>query len=144
MSQKDYPVIDEDPTVYKVVKLFRVTDILTIVGCTIGSVGGLSYWNKIQPIPHNNKALIWGGVFGFLGGFMIAYQNGSFRLWGNAENAREVELHKTLPIVESVLDPHLASVAYRNSKNSQTLLSLIPMFNFVNHNKGIPESSAKE
>ena len=138
--QSEYPVIDRDPTIYKVVGLFRTIDYLTVVGGSVLSAGAMVIWNNSVPIADYRKTVRLAAAFGLIGGFMLAYQNSSYRLWGMSENAREVELHKTLKVKETVLDPQLASVAYRNTVNSQLLLSIVPMFNFVHHNKGVPES----
>ena len=138
---QQYPVIDADPTVYKVVSLFRASEYLTILSGVVVTVGAMRSWHIYDPIPQYKRTLFWGGAFGLLGGFMLAYQISSQRLWGVRENAREIEMHKKLRKKETVLDPHLASVSYRNTKNSQLLLSVVPVFNFSNHNKGIPEEN---
>ena len=137
MSELEFPLIDSDPTFFTVVKLFRPSDYLTILGGSLGTAMALVGWNKLELQGHYKKTIAWASVFGLVGGFLFAYQTTSFRLWGEMENKREQKLYPQILRKETVLEPHLASAAYRNSKNSQSLLSIIPFFNFVNHNKGV-------
>eukprot|EP00834_Sanchytrium_tribonematis_P000143 NODE_3_length_80033_cov_0.932970.p60 type:complete len:142 gc:universal NODE_3_length_80033_cov_0.932970:45768-45343(-) len=133
----EYPQLDADPTFYKVVQFFRPVDYLTTIGGSAISVASMAGWQKVENIKNYKKALFWGGLFGLFGGFLISYQNSTFRIWGLKENVREQELHKNWFHKQSILEPHLSSVAYRNTKNSQLLLSIFPVFNFVNHNRGV-------
>ncbi|KAL0067228.1 hypothetical protein AAF712_005798 [Marasmius tenuissimus] len=84
-----------------------------------------------------------GALIGFVGGFLLAYQNSSKRFWGWTENKREEEMdfqelsqraREGKPLYgESPQPEWVQAAAYRNSVFSQLKFSVFPMFNFVNH-----------
>jgi hypothetical protein len=67
------------------------------------------------------------------------------RFYGGYENAREVEMDMKEMVAkvkageslygESRLTPHMQGVAARQSRYSALFMSVIPWFNFVNHNQ---------
>lgn len=133
------------------VRYFRASDYGV---WALGTVGMPGLFTLLEYFDHNNGRHFTkpnGGVLrvttllGFFGGFLIAYNKSTRRFWGITENAREVKkdryeikskLSKGEPLYgSSVLTPYAQDVAYRNSKNSQMNLHLIPWFNIVNHSQ---------
>ncbi|KAF9005999.1 hypothetical protein BDQ17DRAFT_1423723 [Cyathus striatus] len=84
-----------------------------------------------------------GGVLGFIGGFLLAYQRSSVRFWGWAENKREEEMdlqemkqraQEGKPLYGVSHQPAwVQHSAFRNSQYSQLKFSSFPMINIVNH-----------
>ena len=105
-----------------------------------------------DPIKHNSaglaRGLRFGTAFGFVGGFLLAYQNSSMRLWGWKENAKEVARAQEEGIEAvnkpSSLDQYIQDVAYRNSAWSQLNFAIMPWFNLVNHKHHGPPPSGDE
>lgn len=106
--------------------------------------GALYFWNMADPVKVPLRtSLRLGGLLGFIGGFMMAYQRSSFRFWGWSENKREedldlVELSQRAaegkPLYGTSSQPEwVQGTAYRNSAWSQLKFHAFPMFNFVNH-----------
>lgn len=140
-----YPVIDADPHFSRVVRYFRPTDYATWAAGTAAFPTLLYLWNMADPIPHvrHRTVLRLGGLLGFAGGFLMAYQNSSLRFWGWRENQREEEMDlaelrqrvaEGKPLYPESTQPRwIQDVAYRNSVWSQLKFQVFPMFNFVNH-----------
>ncbi|KII87175.1 hypothetical protein PLICRDRAFT_176958 [Plicaturopsis crispa FD-325 SS-3] len=150
-----YPLIDADPHFTRVVRYFRWTDYATWAGATAAAPAALYAWERsVAPDPIKAKALKipppryggqlkLGAFIGFVGGFLLAYQNSSFRFWGWRENKREEERDYAelsaraaagLPLYgESDQPEWVQAAAHRNSAFSQLKFQAIPMFNFVNH-----------
>ncbi|KAI6164454.1 NADH-ubiquinone oxidoreductase complex I, 21 kDa subunit-domain-containing protein [Pisolithus thermaeus] len=140
-----YPVIDADPHFSRVVRYFRPADYATWAAGTAAFPTLLYLWNMADPIPRvrHRTALRLGGLLGFVGGFLMAYQNSSLRFWGWAENQREEEMDlaelrqrvaEGKPLYPESTQPRwIQDVAYRNSVWSQLKFQAFPMFNFVNH-----------
>ncbi|ODV84599.1 hypothetical protein CANARDRAFT_29124 [[Candida] arabinofermentans NRRL YB-2248] len=149
-----YELIDEDPIFSKVVRFFRPSDYLTWAIGTISAPAGLYLMELYEPAIGRKftkpppMILRGAGLIGFIGGFLMAYNKSTKRLWGWSENKREVEkdryeVKKSLslglnPYGESSMNLYMQDVSSRNSKNSQLMLAFIPWFNFTNHiNHGV-------
>lgn len=89
-----YPLIDADPHASRVIRYFRPSDYAFWAGSTIAFPSLLYAWGSIKlyhvmPVLKNflemadpthtriKTPLKFGGLFGFLGGFMFAYQRSS-------------------------------------------------------------------
>ncbi|TGJ78505.1 hypothetical protein E0Z10_g10259 [Xylaria hypoxylon] len=91
------------------------------------------------------QAMRLGGAIGVIGGFLYFYQRSCLRFYGMSENAREIELDMREMVDkvkageplygESKLTPHMQGVAARQSRYSALFTSVLPWFNFVNHNQ---------
>ncbi|KAH8093782.1 NADH-ubiquinone oxidoreductase complex I, 21 kDa subunit-domain-containing protein [Cristinia sonorae] len=151
-----YPLIDADPHAGRVIRYLRPSDYVAWAGLTAAFPGALYLWDAVDPSKVKLRtAGRLGGVLGFVGGFLFAYQRSSLRLWGWSENQREQALDKAemsdrirqgLPIYGHSDQPEwVQGVAYRNSAFSQLKLHLFPMFNLVNHqHHGKTEADYKE
>ncbi|KAG8220880.1 NADH-ubiquinone oxidoreductase complex I, 21 kDa subunit-domain-containing protein, partial [Butyriboletus roseoflavus] len=141
-----YPLIDADPHFSRVVRYFRPSDYATWATATSAFPAALYLWNMADPLPPNIRlrtTLRLGGLMGFIGGFLFAYQNSSLRFWGWTENKREEELDlaelrqrvaEGKPLHSESSQPQwIQDVAYRNSVWSQLKFQAFPVFNFVNH-----------
>ncbi|KAH9935912.1 NADH-ubiquinone oxidoreductase complex I, 21 kDa subunit-domain-containing protein [Epithele typhae] len=139
-----FPLIDADPHAGRVIRYMRPSDYATWAGMTAAFPGLLYAWDKWEPSGHKLKgALRLGGVFGFVGGFLMAYQRSSLRFWGWTENKREQEkdfeelsdrAKRGLPLYGHSDQPEwVQGVAYRNSVFSALKFSAFPMINLVQH-----------
>jgi len=139
-----YPLIDADPHFPRVVRYMRPSDYAVWAGATAAFPSALYFWEMADPTKARLRpALRLGGVFGFIGGFLLAYQRSSFRFWGWSENKSEEErdfaelsqlAREGKPLYgESHQPPWIQNAAYGNSSFSQLKFSAFPMFNFVNH-----------
>ncbi|KAK4686246.1 hypothetical protein P7C73_g3885, partial [Tremellales sp. Uapishka_1] len=161
-----YPLIDSDPHAGRVVRYMRSSDYALWAGATVAGPGLLYLYGmssssllircmlmsmdiieKADPTRYRfgiAPALRLTGFLGFCAGFMLAYQQSSFRFMGFRENAAEVvkdqqELSARAaagkPLYgEGDLSPYIQGVASRNSTWSQLKFAAMPWFNFVNHN----------
>ncbi|EIM86793.1 uncharacterized protein STEHIDRAFT_157093 [Stereum hirsutum FP-91666 SS1] len=141
-----YPLIDADPHFARVVRYMRPSDYAWWGALTAAFPGLLYGWQWTDPLPikHGMKTTLRvGGVMGFLGGFLFAYQRSSFRFLGWSENKREEEkdfaelsqrAREGKPLWgESPQPMWVQAAAHRNSQFSQLKFGAFPMFNFVNH-----------
>ncbi|KAL0577522.1 hypothetical protein V5O48_004463 [Marasmius crinis-equi] len=185
-----FPVIDIDPHFSRVVQYFRPSDYMTWAAGTLSVPAALLLWEMADPrritvkrvevqdptkLPKGRLAVgnalevvtrrtvtgvKVGALIGFVGGFLLAYQNSSSacyflvnmggytytsteRFWGWTENQREVELDyqelsqrakEGKPLYGESHQPEwVQGAAHRNSVFSQLKFSAFPMFNFVNH-----------
>ncbi|KAJ8591782.1 NUXM, NADH-ubiquinone oxidoreductase subunit [Rhizopogon salebrosus TDB-379] len=139
-----YPLIDADPHASRVVRYFRSSDYATWAAGTAAFPAALYFWNMADPAKVRlTTSLRLGGFFGFVGGFLMAYQRSSLRFWGWSENKREEDLDlaelsqraaEGKPLYGTSTQPEwVQGTAYRNSAWSQLKFSAFPMFNFVNH-----------
>ncbi|KAI0653406.1 NADH-ubiquinone oxidoreductase complex I, 21 kDa subunit-domain-containing protein [Cubamyces menziesii] len=143
-----YPLIDADPHASRVIRYMRLSDYAVWAGATGAFPGVLYLWDrwtdKWDPSQLKLRTqLRLGGVFGFIGGFLLAYQRSSFRFWGWSENKREEEkdlaeltdrARRGLPLYgESDQPAWVQTAAYHNSAFSQLKLHIFPMVNLVNH-----------
>ncbi|KAF8141688.1 NADH-ubiquinone oxidoreductase complex I, 21 kDa subunit-domain-containing protein [Boletus reticuloceps] len=135
-----YPLIDGDPHFSRVVRYFRPSDYATWAASTAAFPAALYLWNMADPLPPNIRlrtTLRLGGLMGFIGGFLFAYQNSSVRFWGWTENKREEELDlaelrqrvaEGKPMYPESSQPQwIQGVAYRNSVWSQLKFQAFPM-----------------
>ncbi|KAH7929083.1 NUXM, NADH-ubiquinone oxidoreductase subunit [Leucogyrophana mollusca] len=139
-----YPLIDADPHFTRVVRYFRPSDYGTWAAGTAAFPAALYFWNMADPAKVRLRtSLRLGGFLGFIGGFLMAYQQSSFRFWGWRENKREEDMdfaelsqraREGKPLYgESTQPEWVQSAAYTNSAWSQLKFHAFPMFNFVNH-----------
>jgi len=139
-----YPLIDSDPHAFRVVRYFRPSDYATVAAGTVGFPAALYFWDMADPSRTRLRAsLRLGGVLGFIGGFLMAYQRSSFRFWGWTENKREEELdlvelrqraQEGKPLYgESDQPLWVQGAAHANSAYSQLKFHAFPWFNLVNH-----------
>ncbi|GBE86364.1 NADH-ubiquinone oxidoreductase complex I, 21 kDa subunit-domain-containing protein [Sparassis latifolia] len=142
--QTPYPLIDADPHASRVLRYFRATDYGVWAAATAAFPAALYFWDVADPSKVKLRThLRLGGMLGFIGGFLLAYQRSSFRFWGWSENKREEELDrvelteraaKGLPLYGESNQPEwVQGAAYRNSAFSQLKFQAFPMFNLVNH-----------
>ncbi|KAF9031351.1 hypothetical protein BDZ89DRAFT_1063973 [Hymenopellis radicata] len=143
-----YPVIDTDPHFSRVMRYMRTEDYTAWAVVTGGFPAAWRLWEALDPssriTPTQFRAgMRVGGLIGFCGGFLLAYQNSSMRFWGWRENKREEEMDlKELtqrakegkPLYgESSHQPWVQNAAHQNSAFAQLKFAAIPMLNFVNH-----------
>ncbi|KAI0401709.1 NADH-ubiquinone oxidoreductase 21 kDa subunit [Xylaria palmicola] len=145
----EYPLIDNDPHFKRVVGYARTSDY--IHGITAAAAGpGLLYAMERFAPSHAGRggfaqALRLTGFIGAVGGFIYFYERSCMRFYGMAENAREVDMDMKEMVAkvkageplygESRLTPHMQGVAARQSRYSALFMSVLPWFNFVNHNQ---------
>ncbi|ORX38247.1 C-terminal of NADH-ubiquinone oxidoreductase 21 kDa subunit-domain-containing protein [Kockovaella imperatae] len=147
-SLGDYPLIDIDPHVGRVIRYMRASDWAGMLGMTtLAPFLYLSYnrWDTTSrfEVKTVRSAIRVNALFGFFVGFSLAYMESSKRFWGASENSREVKkdfaelsnrAQKGLPIYgSSSLSPYMQAVAARNSTFSQFMMVALPWFNVVNH-----------
>lgn len=139
-----YPLIDSDPHAFRVVRYFRPSDYATMAAGTAAFPAALYFWDMADPTHLRLRThLRLGGLLGFLGGFMLAYQRSSFRFWGWSENKREEEMdlaelrqraQEGKPLYGESNQPlWVQGAAHQNSAFSQLKMHAIPWFNLVNH-----------
>jgi len=139
-----FPLIDADPHAARVVRYMRGSDYATWTIGTVAPPAAIYLWDIAEPTKTKLKApMKVAGVVGFLGGFLLAYQRSSFRLWGWSENQQEAardlaelrqKAQEGTPLYgESDQPEWIQTAAYRNSAWSQLKFQAFPMFNFVNH-----------
>ncbi|KAI9743823.1 MAG: hypothetical protein M1818_002557 [Claussenomyces sp. TS43310] len=145
----DYPLIDSDPHIKRVLSYARPSDYL--VGGVTAAVGpGLMLlWEKISPsqVGRGGFAPIMrlSGVIGLGAGFLTFYQRSILRFYGFTENKRELEMDMKEMVTKvkageplygtSSTSPYIQGVASRNSRYSGVWLHILPWFNLVNHNQ---------
>jgi len=139
-----YPLIDADPHAGRVLRYMRPSDFAAWGVLTAAFPTALYLWDLADPLklPRRMSFRV-GGVAGFLGGFLFAYQRSSFRFWGWSENKREEELDfaelsqrakEGKPLYgESPQPEWVQNAAYSNSVFSQLKFAAFPWFNLVNH-----------
>ncbi|GAA5902511.1 hypothetical protein JCM5296_006437 [Sporobolomyces johnsonii] len=142
-----FPLIDADPKFSRVVRYFRTTD-YTLWAATAAAAPAAVYGLELADPTKLGRAglrptLRLATWLGFAGGFLLAYQTSSLRLWGWKENLIEQERDKTemtalakagKPLYgESDLPEYIQGVAHRNSMWSQLKFGILPWFNVVNH-----------
>lgn len=139
-----YPLIDADPYAGRVMRYMRPSDYAVWAGATGAFPAALYFWDMAdRSYSKLRTPMRYGLLFGFVGGFLLAYQRSSFRFWGWTENQREQEMdmkelseraRKGLPIYGESGEPEwVQGAAYRNSAFSQLKFSIFPMINLVNH-----------
>jgi len=143
-----FTLIDADPHAARVIRYFRGSDYAALAGATAAFPSLLYLMDYVDRTNVRGRRflkapLIIGGVLGFCGGFLLAYQRSSFRFWGWTENAREQALdvaelseraRQGKPIYgESDQPEWVQGAAYRNSAFSQLKFGAMPMFNLVSH-----------
>lgn len=142
-----FPLVDADPHAGRVVRYFRPSDYALWATGTAIAPAAIYSLQLADParltkagLRPTLKLATW---LGFCGGFLLAYQSTSLRLWGWKENeveqARDLEELSALakagkPLYgETDLPPYVQGVAHRNSLWSQLKFGVLPWFNFVNH-----------
>ncbi|OCH85506.1 hypothetical protein OBBRIDRAFT_784780 [Obba rivulosa] len=140
-----FPLIDVDPYAGRVIRYMRPSDYAWWAGLTAAFPGALWFWERMDKMATKppRTALRVGGILGFVGGFLFAYQRSSLRFWGWTENKREEEMDykemstraaKGLPLYGESNEPEwVQGAAHRNSVYSQLKFQVFPMFNLVNH-----------
>ncbi|KAJ8105578.1 hypothetical protein ONZ43_g7375 [Nemania bipapillata] len=145
----EYPLIDNDPHIKRVLGYARPSDY--VHGLTAAAAGpGLLYlMERFAPSQVGRggfaQAMRVTGVLGAMGGFLYFYQRSCLRFYGMSENAREIDLDMKEMVAKvkageplygvSQLTPHMQGVAARQSRYSALFTSMLPWFNFVNHNQ---------
>ncbi|OSX64260.1 hypothetical protein POSPLADRAFT_1168465 [Postia placenta MAD-698-R-SB12] len=139
-----YPLIDADPHASRVIRYMRPSDLGVWAAATGAFPAALYFWDMADPTKFKLRThLRLGGLLGFVGGFLMAYQRSSLRFWGWTENKREEALdheeltaraQQGLPLYgESSQPGWVQTAAYRNSVFSQLKFGTFPMFNLVDH-----------
>ncbi|GAA5990550.1 hypothetical protein JCM11641_002575 [Rhodosporidiobolus odoratus] len=142
-----YPVVDADPHFNRVIRNFRTTDYAVWAagaGVAPAAIYGMELADPTKLGRHGLRPTLKLATWlGFCGGFLLAYQNSSLRLWGWRENAIEQARDKEelsalaaagKPLYgESDLPEYIQGVAHRNSMWSQLKFGVLPWFNLVNH-----------
>ncbi|GAA5922890.1 hypothetical protein JCM3775_006175 [Rhodotorula graminis] len=142
-----FPVVDADPHFSRVLRNLRTQDYILWGGATAFAPGAL-YGMELADPTKTGRVLMRSSLrlatwLGFAGGFLLAYQNVSLRMWGWKENSAEQAQDKAelsqlakegKPLYgESDLPEYIQGVAHRNSMWSQLKFGVMPWFNFVNH-----------
>ncbi|KAF2761211.1 NADH-ubiquinone oxidoreductase 21 kDa subunit [Pseudovirgaria hyperparasitica] len=142
-----YPLIDCDPHFSRVLRYMRGADYAMAAGMTALPTALILLQERINPmnVGKRNFARIlrlsfWGGLGS---GFLLAYQQSSYRFYGAIENRREIDMDMREMVDKvkrgeplygvSSLSPHNQGTMARNSRYSAVGLYLVPWFNFVNH-----------
>ncbi|GAA6040292.1 hypothetical protein JCM8097_009404 [Rhodosporidiobolus ruineniae] len=142
-----FPLIDSDPHFNRVVRNFRSSDygiILASAAVAPAAVYGMELADPTKlPKAGLRPTLRLATWLGLCGGFLLAYQTSSLRLWGWKENAIERERDQAelsalaaqgKPLYgETDLPEYIQGVAHRNSMWSQLKFGVLPWFNLVNH-----------
>ncbi|CCL99677.1 uncharacterized protein FIBRA_01698 [Fibroporia radiculosa] len=139
-----FPLIDADPHASRVIRYMRPSDLGVWAAATGAFPAALYFWDMADSSKFKLRTqLRLGGLLGFVGGFLLAYQRSSFRFWGWSENQREERADQEemswraqqgLPLYgESAQPEWIQGSAYRNSVFSQLKFAAFPMFNLVNH-----------
>ncbi|KAI9669697.1 MAG: hypothetical protein M1831_007393 [Alyxoria varia] len=147
--ETDFPLIDNDPHAFRVVKYARTSDYWA--GAALAALPSVLnlYWERISPAGAGKGAfssiMRLNVAIGLVGGFVFGYQRSILRFYGVTENSREVEMDmremvdkvkKGEPLYgKSELSDYMQGVAARNSRYTGIWLHLVPMFNLVNHNQ---------
>ncbi|KAI0162124.1 NADH-ubiquinone oxidoreductase 21 kDa subunit [Xylariaceae sp. FL1272] len=145
----EYPLIDNDPHFKRVVGYARPSDYIHGIVATASAPGLLYAMERISPSRVGKggfaQAMRLAGAIGVFGGFLYFYQRSILRFYGMSENAREIEMDMREMVAkvkageplygESKLTPHMQGVAARQSRYSALFTSVLPWFNFVNHNQ---------
>ncbi|KAF7798678.1 hypothetical protein EIP86_009902 [Pleurotus ostreatoroseus] len=168
-----YPLIDADPHAFRVVRYFRPSDYAAWAAGTAAFPAALYFWDMADPTKMKLRTpLRLGGLLGFVGGFLLAYQRSSgtsnhvddvghltlafaVRFWGWSENEREQQMDREemterirqgQPLYGHSDQPEwVQGAAYRNSVFSQLKFAAFPMFNLVNHpHHGVDPSKYKK
>ncbi|KXN86570.1 NADH-ubiquinone oxidoreductase 21 kDa subunit [Leucoagaricus sp. SymC.cos] len=124
--------------------LQRPSDYAVWLGAAGAFPAALYFWEMADPTKIRMRTpLRLGGLLGFVGGFLLAYQRSSARFWGWSENQREYErdveelsqrAKEGKPLYGETSQPEwVQGTAFRNSQFSQLKFSVFPMFNLVNH-----------
>lgn len=150
LHNAEYEIIDQDPHFTRVVSYFRPSDYLKW-GLFAASgplyLFGASYvQSRGKKVHVSPRFLRYSVILGAAAGFFDRYAVSSLRFQGAKENKREVELDRYYvksqlaqgksPYTgdnENLLPKWIRSVAARNSTYSSLNLSVIPWFNFVQH-----------
>lgn len=137
-----FPVVDADPHFGRVVRYLRPSDYGLWAAGTLAAPAALyglemadsTLPRGMKPHPHGRfvhlrHSLRLTAFLGFAGGFLLAYQNCSLRLWGWKENQLEQDRDREelgaraaqgLPLYgETDLPEYIQGVAHRNSMWSQ-------------------------
>ncbi|KAH7308681.1 NADH-ubiquinone oxidoreductase 21 kDa subunit [Stachybotrys elegans] len=144
-----YPLIDNDPHFKRVIRYARTSDYVAGGVAAAFAPAALMVLEKFAPSHVGKggfaKAMRLAGVVGLTGGFLYFYQRSTMRFYGATENAREVEMDMREMVDKvkageplygkSTLSPYLQGVAARQSRYSALLFSIVPWFNFVNHDQ---------
>ncbi|KAI0954012.1 hypothetical protein AcV7_007373 [Taiwanofungus camphoratus] len=73
-----YPLIDADPHAFRVVRYMRPSDYGVWATLTGAFPGALYFWDMADPTKYKLRThLRLGGLLGFVGGFLMAYQRSS-------------------------------------------------------------------
>ncbi|KAF1986978.1 hypothetical protein K402DRAFT_463105 [Aulographum hederae CBS 113979] len=145
----EYPLIDNDPHVKRVLAYARTSD--WIAGVCIGISGPLFIYGleRLKPTYESPRSIARVARFcfalGVTGGFLHVCQKSSLRFYGHHENAREMEMDMREMVAKvkageplygvSDLPLHMQGVAARQSRYSAIAMGLVPMLNFVNHSE---------
>jgi hypothetical protein len=149
VPRTQYPLIDNDPHFGRVIRYARPSDWL--YGAALAAGGPAAFWflEWSGPSIRHRRNMMFGyrlaAAVGLVGGFLCFYQRSTYRFYGFLENAREVDMDMREMVAKvkageplygnSRLSPHMQGVAARQSRYSATFLSVLPWFNFVNHNQ---------
>ncbi|KAL5120658.1 hypothetical protein ACEQ8H_001406 [Pleosporales sp. CAS-2024a] len=143
----DYPLIDNDPHISRVIRYARPSDWAYGAGVGALSPGLLLLWERVSPsfVGKGGFApvLRLSGAVGLSGMFVFAYSRSCSRFYGVSENRREVEMDmremvdkvkKGEPLYGvSDMTEYMQGVAHRNSRYSSTFSHILMWPNFVNH-----------
>ncbi|KAE8348537.1 NADH-ubiquinone oxidoreductase complex I, 21 kDa subunit-domain-containing protein [Aspergillus coremiiformis] len=148
-ANTDYPLIDSDPHLRRVVGYARPSDYAIAGGAAVASP--LAFWAMERVSPSHvgrggfAPVMRLATAIGIIGGLHVLYQRSCNRFYGFTENSREVEMD-TREMVDKVkqgeplygtskVSTYLQGVAARNSRYSELFIHVLPWFNIVNHNQ---------
>ncbi|PYH47271.1 putative NADH-ubiquinone oxidoreductase 21 kDa subunit [Aspergillus saccharolyticus JOP 1030-1] len=145
----DYPLIDSDPHLKRVVGYARPSDYAVAGG--LAAASPIAFWimERVSPshVGRGGFAPVMrlATAIGLVGGLHIFYQRSCNRFYGFTENTREVEMDMREMVGKvkrgeplygtSQVSPYLQGVAARNSRYSQLFSHVIPWINIVNHDQ---------
>ncbi|PVI06176.1 NADH-ubiquinone oxidoreductase-like protein 21 kDa subunit [Periconia macrospinosa] len=143
----EYPLIDNDPHISRVIRYARPSDWLTGAGVGAISPALMMYWEKVSPsfVGKGGFAPVmrFSGVIGLSGAFIFVYSRSCSRFYGARENRREVDMDmremvdkvkKGEPLYGvSELSEYMQGVAHRQTRYASTFSHVVLFPNFVNH-----------
>lgn len=142
-------LIDSDPHFTRVLRYARATDYLWAAAAAAMPPVAMLWMERVSPSEVGPggfaRAMRLSGWVGFFGGFILLYQNSINRFYGFRENRREIDMDmremtdrvkRGEPLYgKTTLTEYMQGAAARQSRYSGVFISVMPWFNFVNHNQ---------
>ncbi|EMC92953.1 hypothetical protein BAUCODRAFT_151335 [Baudoinia panamericana UAMH 10762] len=143
----DYPLIDCDPHISRVLRYGRPSDYAWALGVSLFPPTAIRLLEIVHPSEASAKSrasvLRLNIALGLAAGFIMYYSRSINRFYGFTENRREIDMDmremtdrvkKGQPLYgTSTLTEYMQGVASRQSRYAGVWIGVMPWFNFVNH-----------